>query len=124
MSLFAGHKRELGADDDGGSANFKKLKGELGALFGFGNNTLLQQHNTVVSFRELSLLDDKVCILHCFILAILHGRVQGCIFMRITSLNHRVVHSRWYIVAVHLFVAFPIITTYIYTYEGLCLASW
>lgn len=62
MSLFAGHKRELGADDDGGSANFKKLKGELGALFGFGNNTLLQQHNTVVSFRELSLLDDKVCI--------------------------------------------------------------
>jgi hypothetical protein len=62
MSLFAGHKRELG-DDDGTSANFKKLKSDLGTLFGFGGNTLLQQHNTVVSFRELLMLDDKVRIL-------------------------------------------------------------
>lgn len=61
MSLFAGHKRELGDDDGGQSANFKKLKSDLGALFGFGNgNTLIQQHNTVVSFRELAILDDKV----------------------------------------------------------------
>lgn len=59
MSIFAGHKRELG-EDDGGSANFKKLKSDLGALFGFGSNTLIQQHNTVVSFRELAILDDKV----------------------------------------------------------------
>jgi hypothetical protein len=67
MSLFAGHKRDLDAsnhDDGNQSANFKKLKSDLGALglFGFGSGTtLLQQHNTVISFRELSLLDDKVC---------------------------------------------------------------
>ena len=61
MSLFAGNKREMGGgEDDGGSANFKKLKADLGTLFGFGGNTLLQQHTTVVSFRELALLDDKV----------------------------------------------------------------
>eukprot|EP00026_Physarum_polycephalum_P013109 Phypoly_transcript_13480.p1 GENE.Phypoly_transcript_13480~~Phypoly_transcript_13480.p1 ORF type:complete len:348 (+),score=34.77 Phypoly_transcript_13480:50-1045(+) len=59
MSLFAGHKRELGEDE--GSATFKKLKADLGTLFGFGSNTLLQQHSTVVSFRELAVLDDKAC---------------------------------------------------------------
>lgn len=71
MSLFAGHKRELG-EEDGGSANFKKLKADLGTLFGFGNNTLLSQHSTVVSFRELAILDDKVSLcsflsLYCYV---------------------------------------------------------
>jgi hypothetical protein len=67
MSLFAGQKREL-EDDSGQSANFKKLKSDLGTLFGLGfgsgSSTLVPQHNTVVSFRELTILDDKVCMCH------------------------------------------------------------
>ncbi len=76
MNIFSGQKREL-EDESNQSANFKKLKNDLGLLFG-GSQPLGMQHSTVVSFRELTLLDDKVCFISYLRFLYLYIYVNAC----------------------------------------------